>query len=312
MKPTKKNTPSESVISLAEVATETLAEAADRFAGHYTGRQRSYVAMGKHVLHMDSMKLPKGVTVYGELGKRGVPQSSVNNARIAARFYSAMVVTGLVSEARADEILTFRVANQTGRIIAGKGAITMTAEQIAPIINEGEKAAIGDELDSLAEHGLTVAAKDKLDKEKNAEAARVIAAAAKAEETAAAPTPPPTEAETTGQTEAEAIADADAAKLPDATKGKDAPPATAPPVAPTALKPLETPAAPADKDTVTDLATFLKTLEAVEMSSLGMSNADMATVIDRIDQWKSLLVAHLENEAIPATAKKPKAEKKAA
>ncbi len=178
-----------SVLSMEEIAGMTPAKAADAVGERYQTKRRVFVEMGKLVDHLDHANLRNGQTVYGILKSRGVPESSVNNCRLVATFIDTFVRPGLVSETRMDEIITYRIANQCSRMIKGKTEGSMPPEQLAEIINAGDKAAIFDELECIGEHGMTLADKEKADAEAEAEAKRVAeanAAAEKAEQEAAA------------------------------------------------------------------------------------------------------------------------------
>jgi hypothetical protein len=187
------------VLSLDEIANYSADDAADAVGHRYCARARSFVEMGKLIFHLENrVKLAKGQTIYGLLQKRGVPESSVNNCRLVERFITAFVVPGLVTEARFDAICTFRVANVCARILAGKTAAKLTAEQLAAIVNSGEKSAIGDELDCLDEHGMTIAGRKESEDKKKADTERLATAtaaaatiAAKAPATPAPATPAP-------------------------------------------------------------------------------------------------------------------------
>jgi flagellar biosynthesis GTPase FlhF len=144
-------------------------------------RRRAFVEQGKLVLHLDSLKLPAGKSIYSMLQARHVPEGSVHQARMAADILKALVQPGLITEARFDEIITFRVARQGRRLIQGKAAITLTPENLASLMLTGDSASIGAELDCLCEHGTTIA-----DREAQLEAKATEAAALKAAEEQAA------------------------------------------------------------------------------------------------------------------------------
>ena len=107
------------VLSLDEISTYSADDAADAFGHRYCARARSFVEMGKLIFHLENrVKLAKGQSIYGLLQKRGVPESSVNNARLVEKFITAFVVPGLVTESRFDAICTFRTVNVCARMKA--------------------------------------------------------------------------------------------------------------------------------------------------------------------------------------------------
>jgi hypothetical protein len=285
-------------ISLDEISALSVNDAADGFAKEYTVKTRAFVAMGKYAFHlMNRVKLPKGQTLYGIMQKRGVPQGSVNNALLVEKFISAFVITGLVTEARADEIITFRVVNQCARIMGGKSAVTMTPEELAPLLNEGNKAAIGDELDSLQEHGLTIAGREEAEKAKQDEEARIAAAneaAAKLPQQVAAPEPAaPAASPAAPQAAAPAeTGDAPAAEAQDT--GNTAPEAVAPETPPANTIPIGTGSSHAARPT--SAAEIMAEIAAIELKSYDLTPDEQEAVCVKLGDWISLLSACIQNE----------------
>ena len=179
----KTQPPAQPVLSLDSIKDLSANDTADQIGHRYSTRRVLFVEIGKLIYHLESRaKLPRGQTVYGMLKARNVPEGSVNNARMVANFIEKLVAPGHVAEARADEIITYRVANQCHRILTGKTVAKLTAEELAAVMNDGDKAAIGDELDCLAEHGLTIAGKADRDKADAEEQQRLAEQAARAED----------------------------------------------------------------------------------------------------------------------------------
>ena len=208
-------------------------------------------------------------TKNSSLQAKGVPQGTVNNARQASKFLDKFVHTGLVSEKRFDEIITFRIANQAVRLCdseKNKCAITETPERLAELLNTGKKAAIGDELDSLAEHGLNIADRAAAEEERIAEEKRQADL-----NEAAAKLPAETPAETpTGETPAE-------------TPTGETPTPTPTPTA-TPGKPPETPAkVPAST------AKILAGIDELSIKSYDLDDAGQAAVCEKLADWIALL-----------------------
>ncbi len=185
---------SEVILSLADAAKLSVADTVSQFAGHVASRRRSFVAQGKLIHHLDNVKLPRGQSIYSILKAGGIPEGSVQQGRMTADCIAEMVIPGHLPEARFDEVITYRIARQARRLFQGKAAVTMTPAEVAAILATGEATAIFEELDCLAEHGMTIAAREAHLAEKAAEAEREKAAdnlkaeqeKAKAEEAAAA------------------------------------------------------------------------------------------------------------------------------
>ena len=265
--PTKKSKPSASVIQLADIAGFTVAQAASGFADRHVASTRIFVEMGKFANHIENQKLKPGQTLYGILKAKGVPEGTVNNARQASKFIDKFVHTGLVSEKRFDEIITFRIANQAVRLTdseKNKCAITETPERLAELLNTGKKAAIGDELDSLAEHGLNIADRAAAEEERIAEEKRQADLNA-----AAANLPAETPAETpAAETPAETPTGETPAPTPTATPGK--PPAT----------PAKVPAS---------TAKILAGIDELSIKSYDLDDEGQAAVCEKLADWIALL-----------------------
>jgi hypothetical protein len=206
------------VLSLADVAGMSVDETADEFAHRVRSARRLFVEQGKLVQHLRAAKLKKGQTVYGILQSRhGVSQGSIDIAIKVAEMIEAVVIPGHLPEARFDEVVTFRIANRARGLLSGKGNAKLTPQEFAALLATGDSAAIGDDMDCLTEHGVTVAgreaaikAKEKAEAEAKAQAE--AAAQAKAAEEIAAREAAETEAEANRQAAREALAKQQAAE----------------------------------------------------------------------------------------------------
>jgi len=284
------------VLSLDEIATYSADDAADAVGHRYCARSRQFIEMGKLVFHLENrVKLAKGQTIYGLLQKRGVPESSVNNCRLVEKFLTAFVVPGLVTEARFDAICTFRVANVCARILAGKTAAKMTAEQLAAIVNSGEKSAIGDELDCLDEHGMTIAGRKDAEDKKKADAERLAtatAAAAKLAATAPVTATPVQEQKSDGSDKSE-----DSTPAPVIVDGTKKTPATPAAPAPPAATPA---AATSHQPTPATTAEVLASIATVELQSYDLDATGLQAVRAKLSEWISLIDETAKASATPA------------
>ena len=115
----------------------------------------NHIQIAKLILAFDRAAVPPDVTLYGYLKSWGVPEGSIHNGRLAARFLDSFVRPGHLTEARAAEILTARIARQTHRLLTGRteSGCRMTPDALAVVLDGDSRAAIGAELDSLARYG---------------------------------------------------------------------------------------------------------------------------------------------------------------
>lgn len=178
---TTPDAPEVPILSLAEAEKLSVADTVSQFAGRVQSRRRMFVEQGKLVYHLDNVKLPRGQSIYSILKAGGIPEGSVQQARMTADCIAELVIPGHLTEARFDELITYRIARQARRLFQGKAAVTMTTAEVAAILATGNPAAIGEELDCLCEHGMTISARETALAEKQAEAEREKAAAAKAD-----------------------------------------------------------------------------------------------------------------------------------
>jgi hypothetical protein len=298
----KYKAPSEPTMQLAEVEKLTTAKAADAVGDRHHSSRRMFVEKGKLVFHLrENCTLRKPQTIYGILQARGVPESSVNNAVMVANFIGNFVKPELVSEARMDEIITHRISRQVHRITTGKTPCKLEPEALAGILNAGEKAAIGEELDCLAEHGMTIADKEKADAEAKAEADRTAKLAAEAEKAAKekadkdasepASAPATSEEETPEATEDESAED----DTPEATEEEP------PPVVVDGTKDEPAPEATEETENVTPIgdrgtgksasanrgatAAVLSSIESIELQSYELDSDGLAKVRAKLAEW---------------------------
>lgn len=173
-------------LTLADVESLTAAATADLFAAKMQVMRRAFVENGKLIYHLDSIKLRAGQTVYGLLKSRGVSEGSIHSARTVANLIAGLVVAGHVTEARFDEVVTFRTARLGDLLLKGKGRITLKPEQLAAILQNGDSSAVGSELECLHEHGLTIAERETKLAEADAATEALKAQAAEAEKLKAA------------------------------------------------------------------------------------------------------------------------------
>ncbi len=211
------------VLPMDEIKKMSQKDACARFAERATVSQRAFAEMGK--LHYAiSASLRKGQTIYGELRKLGVKDSTISNASYASKVFD-LVAGGKLTEAQYDTF-TFNDCHQIVRAMSERSALRLTGEDVAALV-AAKPDSFDSELQSIYETGLTVEeaaaqAKAEADRKAAEEAAAKKAAEEKAE-----------------REKQEAIAAALAAQA----KAKAAPPAPAP-VAVTAAAAPTVPAAP--------------------------------------------------------------------
>src|SRR4051794_34463084 len=90
--------PTVAILSMAEILALSTADRCARFADRATVSQRAFAEMGK--LHPAiSASLTAGQTVYGELRKSGVKDSTISNASYASRVFD-LVGSGHLTKAQ--------------------------------------------------------------------------------------------------------------------------------------------------------------------------------------------------------------------
>lgn len=171
----KKTTPSApAVMSLAEIQKLPLKEACAKFAERATVSQRAFAEMGK--LHFSiSRNLKKGDSIYKELRKLGVRDSTISNASYASKV-AALVADKHITEAQFDA-LGFADCFALCRAMSVKSAVRLSPKDIGLVLAESKDPA--QDFDSLYETGLTAAdATAKAEKEAEEERQRQIQAEA--------------------------------------------------------------------------------------------------------------------------------------
>lgn len=249
------STPAPAVPTIAELSKLPAKDQCARFADRATVNQRAFAEMGK-LHHLISAGLKKGQTIYGELRKLGVKDSTISNASYAAKIVE-LVKAGHVTEAQYDGF-TFADCLAVCRVMGDRSARKLTGEEVKAVIAAAPDT-FDAEFESIHATGLTVAeeiaqAKAKADAEAKAEAARKAAEQAemqrKADEQAAA--------DLAAKQAAEQIAQADA-NPPPAAQTEPAPANTEPEPAPagptsteTAPTPIPAASTPAAESPATD------------------------------------------------------------
>lgn len=261
------------VLPMVDVQKMTLKEACERFAARAAASQRAFAEMGK--LHFAlSAVLPKGRTIYGELRKLGVKDSTISNAAYASKVWAELIATNALSEAVYDS-LTFDGCRDLCRLLGKSGSTKkkLEAADVAVIWQSAKDPEA--EVKSLVETGLTVveAAQDAADKA--AKAAQDVKDAAKAPAATPAPATP-----------AGSPATPTPAAVP--ASGSPAPTATPPPVA----KPVA-----AAKPT---LAEVLAVLDSVELAIAKLAPEDSCRAAARVLELAKTCAAHAAKQPAPA------------
>ena len=259
------------VLPMVDVQKMTLKEACERFAARAAASQRAFAEMGK--LHFAlSAVLPKGRTIYGELRKLGVKDSTISNAAYASKVWAELIATNTLSEAVYDA-LTFDGCRDLCRILGKSGSSKkkLDAADVAVVWQAAKDPEA--EVKSLVETGLTVveAAQDAADK-----AAKVAQdtkdAAAKAPPAASPTTPAPANG-------------APPATGTPATQGATPTPAPSP-------KP-----AAAAKPTLADV---MAVLDSVELAIAKLGPEDSCLAAARVLELAKTCAAHAAKQPAPA------------
>jgi hypothetical protein len=116
-------------------------------------------------------------TIYDELRKLGVRDSSISNASYAARAWNTLVSAELITELQFDA-LTFQDCFKISRAMSHRSALQLDAAAVAELINK-QPDDFDVELACLYEHGIT--AEEKRAKDEQAEAQRLQAQLAEAQ-----------------------------------------------------------------------------------------------------------------------------------
>ena len=272
------------VLPMADCQTLSVTQACERFVVMSTQSGRAFSAMGKlHYALGKMLKTAKSRTIYGELRKLGVSNSTISNASFASKVWEMLVNTNTITEAIYDR-LTFAGCRDLCRVLGISGNKPETKilkpEEVKLIIDRFPSS-FEDEFESLAESGLSCVER---------ETAAIAAATAKVEaDKVKAATPAVTTAEPVATTAAE----------PAVTTG--ATPAVTTAKAATVAKTKAVAAAPA----VPTLVEVLVTLDAVESAIGKLSAEDQLKAVERIVELADLLT-------VPAKAAPAKTAKVAA
>jgi hypothetical protein len=181
------------VTPIAEFKALKPAARCETFAEKDRVNRVSFSELGKlHVLISEDIAADnaahpkrKARTIYDELRKLGVRDSSISNASYAARAWNTLVTAELITELQFDA-LTFQDCFKISRAMSHRSALQLDAAAVAELINK-QPDTFDAELSCLYEHGITVEEKRALDEK--AEADRIQAQLAAAQQQAAKPTP---------------------------------------------------------------------------------------------------------------------------
>jgi hypothetical protein len=166
-----------SVLPMQDIVKLSIKEACQHFADRATISQRAFAEMGK--LHFAiSAHLKKGQTIYGELRKLGVKDSTISNASYAARVWGDLIAKGHLAEKDYDAF-TFADCLSICRVTGDKSKRKLTGEEVTVIVRAHPED-FDAQFDSLHSTGLTVE-----EAEAQAKAAQEQAAAAEAARKAA-------------------------------------------------------------------------------------------------------------------------------
>ncbi len=279
------------VLPMADCQTLSVTQACERFVVMSTQSGRAFSAMGKlHYALGKMLKTAKSRTIYGELRKLGVSNSTISNASFASKVWEMLVNTNTITEAIYDR-LTFAGCRDLCRVLGISGNKPETKilkpEEVKLIIDRFPSS-FEDEFESLAESGLSCVER---------ETAAIAAATAKVEaDKVKAATPAVTTAEPVATTAA-----APATTEPAATPAAGTPAATPAKGTATVAKTKAVAAAPA----VPTLVEVLVTLDAVESAIGKLSAEDQLKAVERIVELADLLT-------VPAKAAPAKTAKVAA
>lgn len=140
------------VLSIAEIIKLSIKDQCARFAERATVSARAFAEMGK--LHNSiTAGLKKGQTIYGELRKLGVKDSTISNASYASKVIE-LVKAGHLTEAQYDGF-TFADCLAICRAQSDKSRRKLTAEEVAAVV-AAQPETFDAEFTSIYETGLTV------------------------------------------------------------------------------------------------------------------------------------------------------------
>jgi hypothetical protein len=168
------------VMSMAAISKLTQAETVNLFAEKTATVSRAFMDCAKLVVHLRTT-LSKSQTVYGVLGKKGVHTSTINNALVAVKVWDALVVPKLLTEGQFETI-----SHHAFQSILKAVKVTDDARSIAALVIVQDR----DEIEFIADNGITSASKKAAD-DKAARDAKPASAKEPAKEPAKRETAPP-------------------------------------------------------------------------------------------------------------------------
>ena len=281
------------VASMFEIAKLSQADRYKRFAERSTASARAFIEMGK-LHHAITGNLKKNQTIYGELRKLGVKDSTISNASYASRIWGELVEAGHLTEAQFDAC-TFQDCFAICRAMGSQSKRRLAPEEISVLVNE-QPETFDDELRSIYETGLTVAeveaqakAQAKAESDRKAAEAQAEKEAKKRAETPApvvAETPePPAESESEG---------APSAPVAETSTMPKTPVSEIP--APASIIPMPHSDASLESNPDRALPEVLAALDELLTASLGMSHEARRTIFGKINGCQGVLADSLNAE----------------
>lgn len=140
------------VLPMDQIKKMSQKEACARFAERATVSQRAFAEMGK-LHHAISASLKKGQTIYGELRKLGVKDSTISNASYASKMID-LVSAGHITEATYDTF-TFADCLTISRVMGDKSRRKLSGEEVAAVM-AAQPETFDAEFESIFTTGLTV------------------------------------------------------------------------------------------------------------------------------------------------------------
>lgn len=146
------------VLPMQDIVKLSIKEACQRFADRAVQSQRAFAEMGK--LHFAiSACLKKGQTIYGELRKLGVKDSTISNASYAARVWADLIDKGHLKEPDFDTF-TFADCLAICRAMGDKSQLRLAGPEVAAIVR-AKPDSFDAELESIYATGFTVEEAEK-------------------------------------------------------------------------------------------------------------------------------------------------------
>jgi len=286
------------VASMNEIAKLSQADRFKRFAERATASARAFIEMGK-LHHAITGSLKKNQTIYGELRKLGVKDSTISNASYASRVWGELIAAGHLTEVQFDGF-TFQDCLAICRVMGSQSKKRLDPEEIAVLVSEVPET-FDDELRSVYETGMTVG-----EVEAQAKAQADAEAAQKAAEDKAEADRIALAEQQAREQEAEPAPVAESANPPVSEPAPESHPMTGveTPVAPVApqnpapsanIIPL--PQATAESDPDAALPELLSVVDELLNAVLAMSHDARRTVFEKINECQGALADSLNAEA---------------